>query len=280
MHNLLKQFSKWYLLFLAVSSFLIPVLANAGECSSILGAKELSDPEEDAVSKQVCHNIESWSESSGYSLVKYLYGAYTDEENIFNAAEAFDQSWGIVWYIGHGAYDYRWFTWPYWHCEIHTGITTNLQHVVWDEEIYPHSGARRNHFVFLWSCYNGRVIGEDTPTGTIVGMPYAWLHTTDLSSDGYNYPDGKDYTFIGWRDKGPFLINTIAGVEHAGKYFVNNFYWAALHDRDTIIESLDHAAWMNWGKTFGKCKFWTGWGFPIKGYMKVYGDGNLVIGGV
>lgn len=225
----------------------------------------------------VADNIESWSTIyGGYDIVK---NHWAGESGIFDAAEAGGESWGIVWYIGHGDYTLVWYTWPYWHCETHRCITTDILEKVWDNEIYPHSAARRVHFAFLWSCFQGGAIGGETPTGWHSGMPYAWLHTTDLSSDGYHFPDGKDYTFIGWKDFAPYLVKKIAGVDHAGEYFVNNFYWAALHDKDKIIDALDHASYMNWGKFFDQCKFWQGWGFPIQGYMKVYGDGNLEIGG-
>jgi hypothetical protein len=108
-------------------------------------------------------------------------------------------------------------------------------------------------------------------------MPYAWHHTTSLSSDGYASPDTGEFTFIGFEGKAPYLTYDGLGATDAGYYFLRNFYYAALYlgYYYSVNAALDYAAQMVWGTSFANCILRTGFTIANEtGKMKVYGNGN------
>ncbi|MFP3984965.1 MAG: hypothetical protein ACLFU9_03230 [Candidatus Bathyarchaeia archaeon] len=111
-------------------------------------------------------------------------------------------------------------------------------------------------------------------------MPYCWLHTADLSNDGYTDPDNNDYTFSGFSGKAPGLTyNKDEFYGTKAYYFTGYFYQYVMLNDKSINDALDYAAQNTWGVSFADCIFYTG--YTVYGYdgkMVIYGDGNLEIG--
>jgi len=210
-----------------------------------------------------------------------------------------------------------------------------------DYEIYNHAtayGSSKQHFTFMWTCSNGGLYwgnngawqnisgvtwSASAPTNpppsnpntqygynhlvgnsvyNRVGMPYAWTGTTGMSTNGYTSPSGS-YTYIGWENNSPFMIDAPpAGSSSTGLqylYFVYHFYNYALGyatgTPEKVKVSLDYAAEMTFGRissssyyTFGTSVLNVGqWSndpyFPgFANYwfyckMRVLGNGNMYI---
>jgi hypothetical protein len=132
---------------------------------------------------------------------------------------------------------------------------------------------------------------------SIVGMPYAWAGTLGMSINGYSSTSGS-YTYIGWENSSPFMIDTPpAGSTSTNLqylYFVYYFYRSALGIEtgtpQTITDSLNRAAELTFGSnySFGTSILNTGqWfnepnfpGFEDKWFycrLRVYGNGNMVL---
>lgn len=208
---------------------------------------------------------------AGYYAYNW-YGNQTTRDNIYSAAYGNGHTYSIVFYIGHGwtYYEQQWF------------ITDDGGEEIYDKNIFPYSTCGNVKFVLLWSCRQGDTIGGTHLSGTPFGMPYAWLHTTSLSSDGYANPDNGGRAFIGFQGVAPFLTYDGLGAPKAGFYFLLYFYWAAIYRGRyySIKSALDYAAQMVWGDSTGfeDCILRTG--YSIDGYsgkMVVYGDGNMHI---
>ncbi len=65
----------------------------------------------------------------------------------------------------------------------HWIIIDSYGNYVYDYEIYPRTSNYVVKFIFLWSCHQGEVIGGLYSSGRAYGMPFAWLHTNELSED-------------------------------------------------------------------------------------------------
>jgi hypothetical protein len=177
-----------------------------------------------------------------------------------------------------------------------TGITSRQLH----EKIAIIVVQCLNSF-FLVSSSNK--YGYNVDSSHIVGMPYAWTGRTDMSLDGYANPSGS-YTFIGWENNSPFMIDTppsgYTSTNLSYIFFVYYFYRYALgYDNygthGTINESLDYAARMTFGKisgytdyTFGSSVLNVGqWmnnqDFPSFANLwfycklRVFGKGNIIL---
>ncbi len=202
-----------------------------------------------------------------FDSVKNLYGSSTTASNIYNAAEGFGEDSSIVFYIGEGGIatiDDPQGSLDFWF------ISTDDGDQILDYGIYQYSSSQPNVLVFLWSCEQGDVIGGYYLDGQLpYGMPHAWLHTTQLSSDGYNNPDSSGLVFLGFHGPAPYLKLEIGGVENAGYRFVTNFYNGLMLKGFTVKEALDFAAWTTW-----KISSWND--IPIT-TMVVYGDSSIRI---
>jgi hypothetical protein len=231
-----------------------------------------------------------------YETVNNWYGAQTNNTNMYAAANASGQQYGIAFYIGHGNQTTGW---NGTHWSIQASISGSP---VWDRWIlfaqHPNwppdpPNPPTNHplkFAFIWSCFQGRVRGgtyNDPYWGKVYyGMPYGWLRTANLSGDGYDFPDGTNSTFIGWYEEAPWLIDRISdngvNAENASYYFLLNFYVSALYNQKTICQSLDDASAAVWGLSyFAWTKFRNGFWYTEPGTnqtawlaMVVYGDGG------
>lgn len=267
-----KIFAISYLMFFVAFTGLIP--ACQGKASTALGSTWEVPAYEQNYDSIIANFITQHAERAGYWALNF-YGSSTTKENILDAAWGWGHSYAIAWYIGHGGYEDWWVWWPP-HFERHKFIRDNEGGKVYDNDIYPETTCRFVRFAFLWSCHQGDEIGKKA-YGWYRGMPFAWLHTSSLSSDGYKYPDGKGYTFNGFKGKAPYLANYLDGVDHACYYFLGIFYDRTLEYKYSIRAALDYAANAVWwdAPTFADCILYKGTG---RGQMVVYGDGNLKIG--
>jgi hypothetical protein len=211
--------------------------------------------------------------SLGYNGLNW-YGASTTVDNIYSAAAGNGDTWAFTFYVGHGDYVYR------------DEVGHDIYYIhddsgirVYDDGIYDYSTPRSVRLSFIWSCYQGREIGGASGDW-YYGMPQAWLHTTQLSTDGYVNPNGRGYVFLGWRTPAPFLSLDCAGSTDTGYLFLQYFYSMLfeyyIDQRGDVIQSLDYASQQIWGVPFSQSPFYQGFTYAgIFMQMVVYGDGGL-----
>jgi len=260
--------------------FSIPAVSYAGT-STILGSTHGQCESEINSARNLANFIGNWSLDCGYITLNWN-GPLTTVENIYQATYGDGDPYAISYYSGHGRVRPVWIIWPIF-AENHWDIFADDGTYVADDHVYPYTICRNNRFVFLWACNQGDVIGGTHFWTGPYGMPHCWLHTTDLSTDGYANPDGKGYTFIGFYGVGPGFTQEVAGEANAGFLFVQWFYYCVLMNNASINEALDEAARNVWfdgdpNKYFSDCPFYNG--FTIGndyGRMVVYGDGNIKI---
>lgn len=265
-----------YLMFFVVVSGLITV--GQGDVSSQLGSTWNVPQDEINAGQWVANQIDLVTRAKGFTS-KNLFGAQTTTYNIYRAADGWNYYYAIAWYIGHGEWVDIWYWWPP-HFERHWCITNDAGGWVYDTDIYLETADRHTRFVFLWSCEQGDEIGG-MAYGRAHGMPFAWLHTSDLSSNGYENPDSGGYVFNGFVGPAPYLTwDGLDGKIDGGKYFSYWFYHHALMYNRKIIDALDYAASWTFSKpTFRDTALYNGyylgsWPFGVWGRMVVYGDGN------
>jgi len=262
-------------------SSLYPVIAY-GKTSVSLGSRwGVNNPTELELDSSITAFIAEHASKAGFTAYNW-YGSETSRDNIFEAARGAGDTFTIVFYIGHG-YKSGALWWINWF------IVDDSGNKVYDYEIFNYSGCRNVRFVLLWSCYQGDTIGGTQPiTGKPYGMPYAWLHTTDLSSDGYTNPDGKGYAFIGFTGAAPYLNYSDppfdedkTGHQHPLYLFLLCFYEHLLDNGYSIKEALDQASMDVWHCIFKESPLYKGYTIDSDtGRMVVYGDGDLkVVGG-
>ncbi len=152
---------------------------------------------------------------------------------------------------------------------------------VYDNSIYQKTGTMNYHLVFLYSCYQGEVIGGEFRLCAPYyhyGMPQAWLHTSFLSMDGYKDPDHNGYVFIGWRGPAPYLSSDLFQKEHTLYTFVRYFYQKLFGYGTTpgnINQALDYASEKVFGEKFEDTPHYNGFYLDnIYTKMIVYGDGS------
>ncbi len=266
------------LLMLSLSTYVV-----IAKTSVALGSRWNVPSTEQTYDYLIASHITDEASEAGYNA-QNLYGSQTTRDNIYAAANGFGDANAddIVFYIGHGGSEYVW-NWAgwIWYYEEQWFITDDAGGKVYDKDIFPNSACRNVIFVLLWSCEQGDVIGGTHWSGTPYGMPYAWLHTTSLSSDGYANPDNSGYCFIGFQGAAPFLTNRDpvftdgSAAYYPLYYFLWEFYYAALRLKRSIRGSLDYAARSTWGlNSFNETVLYRGYDV---GRMVVYGDGNLVL---
>ncbi len=287
----LFKLSSILILMITITSLSInPIITNSTSHLYVLGTKYDMDDEE----KNYVSNLVYWIVNAAvYGSHGVVMTTYTDEANkddILEAAGWYSGNPRHVVFIGHGIY---------WYDDGHMRfkIYTNNGETVEDDEIYGETENRYVKLAFLHSCYQGRRIGE-VYTKCILffcytvhsGMPQAWLHTTDLSSDGYNNPDGNGYVFIGWYGPAPYLsadllldkdFNIHQYTDYMYKfigYFFSKLYGYYMSEGD-VREALDYAtkkATDNEYQHFDESPFYNGFYMIGEGLeltkMVVYGD--------
>jgi hypothetical protein len=191
---------------------------------------------EDDLHTEITQMIGNDSQLAGYWANNSL--GTTTTNVIYSAASGEGHTYSITFYIGEGDKDgNHWF------------IDDASWNDVYDNNIYYHSdGSVR--FALLWACHQGETIGGFSG-GVPYGMPFAWLHYNNLSSDGYNYPDNGGRTFIGWNGDAPFLDNpdwsNSPPQQNPGYEFLCYFYLATLCFGWRVRDALDYAARSDWG---------------------------------
>lgn len=237
-------------------SLIFILTAACGHCSAqnsfVMGSRWDVPQYEVDVDREACDWVVHFSNNAGCFTYDW-YGSQTTRQNILDAAQGrYGNS--ISFYIGHG--ENPWGGSDFW---IYDDDGTEVH----DNTIYSYTYGRWTYFAFLWSCFQAHAIDD--------GMPEAWLHTVNLSDDGYHNPDSGGYTFVGFIEAAPYLSNTIDGVDDAGKWFIYRFYYQSQAGDISVNDALDFAA-DQWGQgiDFDDCPLYT----HSDWQMWVYGDGN------
>ncbi|MCW4047876.1 MAG: hypothetical protein NWE99_10035 [Candidatus Bathyarchaeota archaeon] len=234
-----------------------PVLAYP---STILGTPYQVPSNEAELQDSITDQIAVWSiYTAGY--IGYVRYPNTYASQIYQAA--YDQGYGgsIVFYIGHGQSGA-------------TGIIDNSGNWISDTDIYDNSAQYsigHHKFVMMWSCHQAENINH---------MPYAWLHTTSLSGDGFASPDSSGQEYIGFIGEAPFLSRsfTMNNIyrDNASYNLLMAFYWYTLTQGFSTNAALDASVQMIYSENFQQSLWYTG--LPDAGRMVAFGDGNLYIG--
>ena len=274
----------WLLLCFIVYSLLLTLPAVCyAKTSTILastwhGGEQFPYLELEAITR-ITQYIYDCSVASGYTSYNW-FGSETTEDHIYDAAAGVGHTYSISFFIGHGGTEHVWRPNP----ERQLWIYDSDGNRVYDREIYSHSECKNVRFEFLWSCEQGKTIGGTHYwSGIHYGMPFGWLHTNDLSKDGYASPDNNGYCFIGIDGDSPSILEEFDGRYAAFYYFIGHFYSAALCGDKTINEALDYASQEVWQVNFDESILYNGfeWETPDgakSGKMVVFGDGNLNVG--
>lgn len=265
-----------------------PVLAIP---STIYGSRaDLSETEVE-LDEDIADQISEWSTDAGYTAYNW-HGSDTTAENLYVGAYDHEEQGSLVFYFGHGGHDplgvWWWGLPPYFEKDRLVMLDDDGGYV-YDGDIYENSYAQsqgHSKVAVLWSCYLGDIIGGfvDYPdeSTTPQGMPFAWLHTDSLSSNGYSNPDYSGQAFIGWTGEGPQLHPTIDGQSNAAYWFLYHFYQHALISGFSLNAALDYAAQQLWQVNLDDCVFtsgqWTAEYVTHYGSLVVYGQGTLYIG--
>ncbi len=270
------------LLIITIASILIiPVY---GQSATYILASPINLPSEE---ETYVYNLLYWISDAatyGYHHVDNVFiNSKATRNAIYNAAgTSYEPT--HVFFLGHGSYAYD-------NNHINLFIVDYNDNNVFDYDIYPHSSTRHVHLAFLYSCYQGRIIGEvysDCYCFPFIGcwcntvqsgQAQAWLHTTDLSDDGYLYPDDKNYVFIGWYGPAPYLSDDINGDEDAGYrftgYFFTKLYGYYTSEAYSVDGALDYASYKVTGDIFYFSYFYNGFAYDSEQTrIVVYGDGN------
>jgi hypothetical protein len=292
---------KVFLVSLAVAAFLEVMLSRAALAditrSSIMIGSDMEAPWEERMAIwNLTGKIAEISGMTGeYYAFDWLGQGLSDPDHIRLAAHGNGYNYSIVFSIGHGTVWSGWhLTWQFPLICTHTNeykIKSDDSYgtEVSDYDIYDDSSERRVRLAFLWSCFQGNEIGTNVsyPCGvTMRGMPYAWLHTSSLSNNGYSSPDNGGYAFIGFDGKAPFLtydgFNTTVPnqlfVNDTCYYFAYLFYFASLCCGEiySVKIALDYASQLIWYANFQDTPLCHGYGSGEEsGRMVMYGDGNL-----
>jgi hypothetical protein len=240
-------------LFLAQPASAIPSTVY-GSTAQVFNQDEL-DRQADITS-----DISSMSSGVGYTTYNW-YGSDTTADNLYIGAYDHGDGGSIVFYIGHGD----------------DGTSSGDGYAIFDNsgnwvsanDIYDNSisqSSGHKKVAVIWSCHQGEQIAT---------MPRAWLHTTSLSTDGYNSPDYSGQAYIGWNGLAPFISITLDNQDDAGYWFLYTFYYDALTLRFDLNTALNYAAQSVWQVNFGNCVLHTGTG---DGNMVVFGQGTMYIG--
>ncbi len=131
---------------------------------------------------------------------------------------------------------------------------TDWSHGVYDIDIYNRISAAKAHFVFIDACQSANLyrLGEGyTASGNPLGLPFAFTHRivtfnptgTQMSADGYNFPDSFPQCYIGFPDGSAALDQQI---DYDGRYWTGPrwytwiifFYYFALEYDISVNDAL------------------------------------------
>jgi len=290
------------IILLTIASNMGTLKSTAGNVFTICGSTYDTSNEEIAYWNTLTDEIANMARDAGY-VVYELYGESTTKETILEKA----QNTYIFIYTGHGKFSYDYY-------ELHLFFVDNSGERVFDFEIYQNSNYYfysldyNERFVFLWSCFqagginyleNHIIGGIHDSSGRAYGMPYSWLYTTDLSTDGYADPYSEyGRVFIGFLRYAP-IITYVGGSINEGLpgynpplyWFVKLFFFALLKQWKlldpsgmSINEALNFASEIVWGTSFENTSLYCGYiiydpenDAYYKGKMVVYGNGNYIL---
>jgi hypothetical protein len=289
----MKKVDKTVSILIVIIIFAITIIPTCvyARTAIILGSRYQVDYYEVLTAQSVANDIAGNFSGRGFVVYNW-YGASTTRDNIYRAAGGVGDSRVAIFYIGHGdkKYVWNWAGWI-WYRELQYLIYDDSGNEVFDKDIYSYSLNTSTRLAFLWSCHQGNEIGGFHWSGTPYGMPLAWLHTSDLSSDGYRnpYSNPSGLVFIGFNGRAPYLSIELGGVDQAGAMFVREFYKQLLYGCSEIVggtcipesvrQALDMAAYRVWGTTFGDSILYQGYDLNndgvVDGRAVIYGDGNV-----
>lgn len=160
------------------------------------------------------------------------------------------------------------------------------------DSLYDYTTNYNYYFVFLWTCANGNLPpgpgywDNENHTGA-VGMAYAWMHTNDLSTDGYESPDTSTRCYISFEGRSPDLFQVAELVDQSAQVPYEDFVGCIYYIMTSWHESVGTA--LNWATNavsgnnlswFSQTELYNGYTEPNYnecGRMRVFGDGNLVL---
>jgi hypothetical protein len=185
------------------------------------------------------------------------------------------------------------------------------QNGIYDCEIYPKMSNGTTVLAFISTCNSASTVIPGTQTdwqgyGTYgaKGMPYAFTHgrtvkdlstpgfniASDISRDGYFYPDDGCQAFLGFV-MGSASLTQLMPYENGVNYYstwMEKFFRYAVMDDTSINCALSQASYELYGKDFGNptnplrnfTAYWwmaPGHGFTTTGYgsLVIYGNGRV-----
>ncbi|MEM2995245.1 MAG: hypothetical protein QXI91_04435 [Candidatus Bathyarchaeia archaeon] len=283
--------------FMIVAFFALSTPSAYSAVASITGSTLKFSQEEVQAQHTLGDYILNLAEQAGYKTQDARVGY----EKFCCAVEGCGEPYSIVFHCSHGGLDealghWRWILTPIGPLPIwcpHSQYRIFQDHEVvgvygmYDDFIYNWSTSHKLKFAFIYTCHSADVMGyfKKYSCGEVhpFGMPFAWLHTNQLSTDGYKNPDGHGLCYIGFEGAGPNLTFnfTINGqtIEWACYNFVQKFFYATLQLKFTVNQALDYAARLIFKKVgveyFSQCVLYTGYVVKEPGRMRVYGDGTI-----
>ena len=152
-------------------------------------------------------------------------------------------------------------------------------------------------------------VGQGFVNGTHAqSMPFAWTHhvvknifeqgfntAQHMSEDGYAHADTGDFVYIGFEGGSAALNQTIEGLAPYW-WWLEHFFSYALRRNWSVIQALNHATQdffycdfdeqnsplggpegfnATWPMYKNNMWYYSGFGIVGKGYMRVYGNGNI-----
>jgi hypothetical protein len=214
-----------------------------------------------------------WLEGYGWVPVYHVYGdvqnygTATNPSLVFNRIDHVNSEhseFATVLYVGHGTangfYGYSLL-----------GQEPDLIHYDdnYDDDIESHtSSSPTHHFVLNWVCK-----GYDPfPYGSVTAWNPLW----------WSYPPAYgEYTWIGFEEASPWLIEHM-NPTNIYKYWLVFFYYFALHENDyTVMQALNYASiytgFANYASSILATGFQTYWPYPPHGPRHY--DGSMEIAG-
>lgn len=247
---------------------------SASECD-VLGSNYQLDSTEISYQTNDANFIATVA-SNGFDVVKNNYGSNglgTSQNTIYSAASGSGVN-SSSFYVGHGSSGVGY------SCPCGNGvqyaIVTNAGGWAYDCDIYSNSiqAGDNERFAVIWACDAGDTRGylQQYSCGSwfVTGMPYAWLHTNSMSSNGYQNPDGTKHCFIGFNGDAPFLDKALQYTNDTS-LFLCWFYSHLFGLPYTVNMALDSASMRAWGQYFNNCPLQSNY------HIVVYGDGGMYL---
>ncbi|MFZ2097979.1 MAG: DUF2341 domain-containing protein, partial [Anaerolineales bacterium] len=248
-------------------------------------------------SQAVCASIYSYFyNTKRYNKLNNYFGVATQPYCFYNNISycEVNKEFATLFYKGHvisgidcgvpgcqfdhyGVYDWEGTGWP------------DPGNYIMDYEIYSATGGstEKFDFVFLWACAHGgnNFIGGHSGSHSW-GMCHSLMGETSasMSDDGYADPDGSGRCFISFDGISINFKNVTRYSSYNYGDFAEKFYYYALQGY-SINDALDRATLDTHNLYYySQCQlyyptqgYWMDYPTSIYSYMRVWGDGDLVI---